>query len=39
MYLWQVHKVRFVASTLLEAVQKVETAPALAARADAYLCT
>lgn len=33
-----VHKVRFVASTLLDAVRKVETAPASAARAHAYLC-
>jgi hypothetical protein len=32
-----VHKVRFVASTLLDAVRKPETAPALAARAHAYL--
>ncbi|KAI0250776.1 fungal-specific transcription factor domain-containing protein [Lactifluus subvellereus] len=32
-----VHKVRFVASTLLDAVRKVETAPATAARAHAYL--
>ncbi|KAF8339604.1 fungal-specific transcription factor domain-containing protein [Cantharellus anzutake] len=32
-----VHKVRFVASTLLDAVRKVETAPASAARANAYL--
>lgn len=32
-----VHKVRFVASTLLDAVRKVETAPASAARAHAYL--
>ncbi|KIK69662.1 hypothetical protein GYMLUDRAFT_34056 [Collybiopsis luxurians FD-317 M1] len=32
-----VHKVRFVASTLLDAVKKVETAPASAARAHAYL--
>lgn len=35
----QVHKVRFVASTLLDAVRKAETAPASAARAHAYLCT
>ena len=34
----QVHKVRFVASTLLDAVRKAETAPASAARAHAYLC-
>jgi hypothetical protein len=34
----QVHKVRFVASTLLDTVQKAETAPASAARAHAYLC-
>lgn len=34
-----VHKVRFVASTLLDAVRKAETAPASAARAHAYLCT
>ena len=34
----QVHKVRFVASTLLDAVRKAETAPATAARAHAYLC-
>ena len=34
----QVHKVRFVASTLLDAVRKVETAPASAARAHGYLC-
>lgn len=33
-----VHKVRFVASTLLDAVRKAETAPASAARAHAYLC-
>jgi hypothetical protein len=33
-----VHKVRFVASTLLDAVRKAETAPATAARAHAYLC-
>ena len=32
------YKVRFVASTLLDAVQKAETAPASAARAHAYLC-
>lgn len=32
------HKVRFVASTLLDAVRKAETAPATAARAHAYLC-
>jgi len=32
-----VHKVRFVASTLLDAVGKVEIAPASAARAHAYL--
>ena len=32
------HKVRFVASTLLDAVRKAETAPASAARAHAYLC-
>ncbi|KAA1469785.1 hypothetical protein DENSPDRAFT_835451 [Dentipellis sp. KUC8613] len=32
-----VHKVRFVASTLLDAVRKAETAPATAARAHAYL--
>ncbi|GLB38250.1 putative fungal specific transcription factor [Lyophyllum shimeji] len=32
-----VHKVRFVASTLLDAVRKAETAPASAARAHAYL--
>ncbi|KAF8500953.1 fungal-specific transcription factor domain-containing protein [Russula emetica] len=32
-----VHKVRFVASTLLDAVRKPETAPATAARAHAYL--
>lgn len=32
------HKVRFVASTLLDAVRKAETAPAPAARAHAYLC-
>ena len=32
------HKVRFVASTLLDAVSKAETAPASAARAHAYLC-
>ena len=31
------HKVRFVASTLLDAVRKAETAPASAARAHAYL--
>lgn len=36
--IWQVHKVRFVASTLLDAVRKAETAPASAARAHAYLC-
>jgi hypothetical protein len=36
--IFQVHKVRFVASTLLDAVRKVETAPASAARAHAYLC-
>jgi hypothetical protein len=35
----QVHKVRFVASTLLDAVRKPETAPATAARAHAYLCS
>lgn len=34
-----VHKVRFVASTLLDSVRKAETAPASAARAHAYLCT
>jgi hypothetical protein len=34
----QVHKVRFVASTLLDAVRKPETAPASAARAHGYLC-
>ena len=34
-----VHKVRFVASTLLDAVRRAETAPASAARAHAYLCT
>ena len=34
----QVYKVRFVASTLLDAVRKAETAPDSAARADAYLC-
>ena len=34
----QVHKVRFVASTLLDAVRKAETAPASAARAHAFLC-
>jgi hypothetical protein len=33
-----VHKVRFVASTLLDAVRKAETSPASAARAHAYLC-
>jgi hypothetical protein len=33
-----VHKVRFVASTLLDAVRKAEIAPASAARAHAYLC-
>jgi len=32
-----VHKVRFVASTLLDAVRKADTAPASAARAHAYL--
>ncbi|KAJ7212254.1 fungal-specific transcription factor domain-containing protein [Mycena pura] len=32
-----VHKVRYVASTLLDAVRKAETAPASAARAHAYL--
>ncbi|EIN12545.1 hypothetical protein PUNSTDRAFT_97313 [Punctularia strigosozonata HHB-11173 SS5] len=32
-----VHKVRFVASTLLDTVRKAETAPASAARAHAYL--
>ncbi|KAF5369496.1 hypothetical protein D9758_002585 [Tetrapyrgos nigripes] len=32
-----VHKVRFVASTLLDAVRKAEIAPASAARAHAYL--
>ncbi|KAF4590051.1 hypothetical protein EYR38_009349 [Pleurotus pulmonarius] len=32
-----VHKVRFVASTLLDAVRRAETAPASAARAHAYL--
>lgn len=32
-----VHKVRFVASTLLDAVRKPETAPASAARAHGYL--
>lgn len=32
-----VHKVRFVASTLLDAVSKAETAPASAARAHGYL--
>jgi len=31
--------VRFVASTLLDAVRKAETAPESAARAHAYLCT
>ena len=34
----QVHKVRFVASSLLDAVRKAETAPDSAARAHAYLC-
>ena len=34
----KVHKVRFVASTLLDAVRRAETAPASAARAHAYLC-
>ena len=34
----QVHKVRFVASTLLDAVRKAETAPVSAARAHGYLC-
>ena len=34
-----VHKVRFVASTLLDAVRRADTAPASAARAHAYLCT
>ena len=34
-----VHKVRFVASTLLDAVRKADTQPASAARAHAYLCT
>ena len=38
MFFAQVHKVRFVASTLLDAVRKAETAPASAARAHAYLC-
>ena len=33
-----VHKVRFVASTLLDAVRKAETDSASAARAHAYLC-
>lgn len=33
-----VHKVRFVASSLLDAVRKAETSPAFAARAHAYLC-
>ncbi|KAF8133853.1 fungal-specific transcription factor domain-containing protein [Boletus edulis] len=33
-----VHKVRFVASTLLDTVRKAETAPASAARAHAFLC-
>src|SRR5262249_28071542 len=33
-----VHKVRFVASTLLDAVSKAETAPVSAARAHGYLC-
>lgn len=33
-----VHKVRFVASTLLDAVRKAETAPASAARAHRFLC-
>ena len=32
------HKVRFVASTLLGTVRKADTAPAPAARAHAYLC-
>ncbi|KII86915.1 hypothetical protein PLICRDRAFT_125699 [Plicaturopsis crispa FD-325 SS-3] len=32
-----VHKVRFVASTLLDAVRRAETAPVSAARAHAYL--
>ncbi|KAL4080738.1 fungal-specific transcription factor domain-containing protein [Scleroderma citrinum] len=32
-----VHKVRFVASTLLDTVQKVDSAPVSAARAHAYL--
>lgn len=32
-----VHKVRFIASTLLDAVRKAETAPGSAARAHAYL--
>lgn len=32
-----VHKVRFVASTLLDAVSKAETAPVSAARAHGYL--
>jgi hypothetical protein len=36
--LLKVHKVRFVASTLLDAVKKAEIAPASAARAHAYLC-
>jgi hypothetical protein len=33
-----VHKVRYVASTLLDAVRRAESAPATAARAHAYLC-
>ncbi|KAG1715717.1 hypothetical protein ID866_1433 [Astraeus odoratus] len=33
----QVHKVRFVASTLLDEVRKADSAPASAARAHAYL--
>ena len=36
--IFKVHKVRFVASTLLDAVRKADTAPASAARAHAYLC-
>jgi hypothetical protein len=32
-----VHKVRFVASTLLDSVRKAETVPASATRAYAYL--
>ncbi|OJA17171.1 hypothetical protein AZE42_00239 [Rhizopogon vesiculosus] len=35
--LFVVHKVRFVASTLLDTVQNAETAPASAARAHAFL--